>query len=154
MAFYENTIVAKQDLTQKEVLTIKNKYNDLINNSLGKVVKIEEWGLLNLASKIKNYRKGFFIHFKFEGNNKTIDEINKKIKVDASVIRYLTVKYKKLDTKNEYFNKKEIDFMKRKNKKYQRKGSNSLNKLSLFQKNNNFFQKMSIVYERCSSFRL
>ena len=62
-------------------------------------------GLLNLASKIKNYRKGFFIHFKFEGNNKTIDEIN-KIKVDASVIRYLTVKYKKLDTKNEYFNKK------------------------------------------------
>ena len=29
MAFYENTIVAKQDLTQKEVLTIKNKYNDL-----------------------------------------------------------------------------------------------------------------------------
>ncbi len=106
MAFYENTIVAKQDLTQKEVLTIKNKYNDLINNSLGKVVKIEEWGLLNLASKIKNYRKGFFIHFKFEGNNKTIDEINKKIKVDASVIRYLTVKYKKLDTKNEYFNKK------------------------------------------------
>ncbi len=31
--------------------------------------------------------------------------------------------------------------MKRKNKKYQRKGSNSLNKLSLFQKNNNFFSK-------------
>ena len=106
MAFYENTIVAKQDLTEKEVITIKNKYNDLINNSLGKVIKIEEWGLLNLANKIRNYRKGFFIHFKFEGNNKTIDEINKKIKVDASVIRYLTVKYKKLDTKNEYFNKK------------------------------------------------
>ena len=106
MAFYENTIIAKQDLTEKEVLTIKNKYNDLINNSLGKVVKVEEWGLLNLASKIKNYRKGFFIHFKFEGNNKTIDEINKKVKVDSSVIRYLTVKYKKLDTKNEYFNKK------------------------------------------------
>ena len=39
MAFYENTIVAKQDLTQKEVLTIKNKYNDLINNSLGKLSK-------------------------------------------------------------------------------------------------------------------
>ena len=31
--------------------------------------------------------------------------------------------------------------MKRKNKKFQRKGSNSLNKLSLFQKNNNFFSK-------------
>ena len=59
MAFYENTIVAKQDLTQKEVLTIKNKYNDLINNSLGKVVKIEEWGLLNLASKLRIIEKDF-----------------------------------------------------------------------------------------------
>tara|TARA_B000000532_G_C18560341_1_gene273922 strand:+ start:162 stop:434 length:273 start_codon:yes stop_codon:yes gene_type:complete len=31
--------------------------------------------------------------------------------------------------------------MKRKNKKFQRKGSNSLNKLSLFQKNDGKFQK-------------
>ena len=29
----------------------------------------------------------------------------KKIKVDSSIIRYLIVKYKKLDTKNEFFNK-------------------------------------------------
>lgn len=31
--------------------------------------------------------------------------------------------------------------MKRKNKKYQKKGNNSLNKLSLFQKNDNRFSK-------------
>jgi ribosomal protein S6 len=80
MAFYENTIVVKQDLAEKEVKIVKDKYNDLINNSAGKVIKIEEWGLLNLA---------------------------KKIKVDNSVIRHLTVKYKKLDTKIEYFNKKD-----------------------------------------------
>ena len=53
MAFYENTIVAKQDLAQNELKTIKEKYNDLINNSSGKVIKIEEWGLLNLSNKIK-----------------------------------------------------------------------------------------------------
>ena len=43
MAFYENTIVAKQDLAEKELKVIKDKYNELINNSSGKVVKIEEW---------------------------------------------------------------------------------------------------------------
>ena len=32
-------------------------------------------------------------------------QIEKKIKVDSSIIRYLTVKYKKLDTKNEFFKK-------------------------------------------------
>ena len=105
MSLYENTIIARQDLSEKELITIKDKYNEIINNSSGKVVKIEEWGLLRLATKIKNFSKGFYIHFKFEGNKNTLNEIEKKIKVDRSVVRYLTVKYKKLDTKNEYFKK-------------------------------------------------
>ena len=103
MAFYENTIVAKQDLAEKEIKSLKEKYNEIINKSSGKVVKIEEWVLLNLSRKIKNYKKGFYIHFKFEGNKETLNQIDKKVKVDTSVIRYLTVKYKNLDTKNEFF---------------------------------------------------
>ena len=105
MSFYENTLIAKQDLATSELKKIKEKYNDLINSNSGKVVKIEEWGLLNLATKIRKYNKGFYIHYKFEGNKKTLNEIDKKVKVDSSIIRYLLVKYKKLDTKNEYFKK-------------------------------------------------
>lgn len=106
MAFYENTIIAKQDLASNDIKNIRDKYKELINSSSGKVLKIEEWGLLNLANKIKKYKKGFYIHYKFEGDNKTLTEINKKIRVDSSVIRHLTVKYKKLDLKSEFFNKK------------------------------------------------
>ncbi len=105
MAFYENTLVAKQDLAEKDLKTIINKYNEIINGSSGKVVKIEEWGLLNLASKIKKYKKGFYIHYKFEGDSRTLNEIEKKVKVDGSIIRHLTVKYKQLDITNEFFNK-------------------------------------------------
>ena len=103
MTFYENTIIARQDLAEKELKNIKDKYNEIINNSSGKVVKIEEWGILNLATKIKNYKKGFYIHYKFEGNSNTLKEIEKKIKVDEAIIRHLTVKYKKLDTENNFF---------------------------------------------------
>ena len=105
MSFYENTLVAKQDLPKPELDKIKEKYADLINKNSGKVVKIEEWGLLNLARKIKRYNKGFYIHYKFEGNKETLNEINKKIKIDDLIIRHLIVKYKNLDTKNEYFKK-------------------------------------------------
>ena len=105
MAFYENTIDAKQDLAEKDLKTVKDKYSDIINNSSGKVIKIEEWGLMDLANKIKNYKKGFYIHYKFEGNSKTLNEIEKKIKVDATIIKHLTIKYKKLDTKSEFFKK-------------------------------------------------
>ena len=74
-------------------------------NNSGKVIKVEEWGLLNLARKIKRYNKGFYIHYKFEGNKKTLEDVKNKIKLDNSVIRHLIVKYKKLDTKSEYFKK-------------------------------------------------
>jgi len=104
MTFYENTIIARQDLAENELKNIKDKYIDIINTSSGKVVKIEEWGILNLANKIKNYKKGFYIHFKFEGNKDTLKEIEKKIKIDDAIIRHLTVKYKKLDTENNFFN--------------------------------------------------
>ena len=106
MDFYENTMIAKQDLPQSEIKKIIEKYNNLINDNSGKVVKVEEWGLINLSQRIKNYKKGFYIHFKFEGSKKTLEEMSKKLKIDNMILRHLTVKYKKLDTNSEYFSKK------------------------------------------------
>ena len=40
MAFYENTLVVKQDLSQNELEKIKQKYNNLINDTSGKVIKV------------------------------------------------------------------------------------------------------------------
>ena len=105
MAFYEKTMIARQDLAKSDIKNIVDKYNEIINKSSGKVLKIEEWGLINLSKKIKNYKKCFYINFKFEGNAKTLEEIKKKIRVDYSIIRYLTVRYKNLDLKKEFFKK-------------------------------------------------
>jgi len=105
MSFYENTLITKQDLPKSELTKIVEKYSNLINEASGKVIKVEEWGLLNLATKIKNYNKGFYIHYKFEGNAETLNQVEKKVKIDTSIIRYLTVKYKTLDLKNEFFKK-------------------------------------------------
>ena len=114
MNFYEHTLVAKQDLSSIEVENIENKYNDIINNASGKVIKIEKWGLLSFARKIKNYNKGFYIHFKFEGNKDTLSEIEKNTSLDNSVLRHLTIKYKKLDTEKEYFKKEDREYEKKK----------------------------------------
>ena len=59
MSFYENTLITKQDLAKSELKTIKEKYNDLINNNSGKVIKIEEWGLITWLEKLKDITKDF-----------------------------------------------------------------------------------------------
>ena len=105
MTFYEHTFVGKQDLSDKEMDSLASKYSDIIKKS-GKILKTEKWGLLNLARKIKKNRKGIFIHFKFEGENKIVKDIEKKLSIENGIIRYLTVKYNKLDLEKEYFNKR------------------------------------------------
>ncbi|GIR04554.1 MAG: hypothetical protein CM15mP15_2930 [Prochlorococcus sp.] len=74
-------------------------------------------GFIKFSKKNKKYNKGFYIHYKFEGSKITLNEINKKMKIDSSVIRYLIVKYKKLDTKNEYFKKFQNNEKRNKNSK-------------------------------------
>ena len=105
MAFYEHTIVGKQDLSDKEMQSLIDKYSKIFDKS-GKILKTEKWGLLNLANKIKKNKKGNFVHFKIEIEGKFVKEIEKQLSIDVDVIRYLTVKYDKIDLKNEFFGSK------------------------------------------------
>ena len=103
MAFYEHTIIGKQDLSNKEVENLITKYSEIINKN-GKILKTEKWGLLNLATKINKNKKGIFVHFKIESEKEdSIKLVEKKLSTDNDIIRYLTVKYNKLDLQKEYF---------------------------------------------------
>ena len=105
MAFYEHNIVGKQDISDKEMQSLIDKYSKIFDKS-GKILKTEKWGLLNLANKIKKNKKGNFVHFKIEIEGKLVKEIEKQLSIDNNVIRYLTVKYDKIDLKNEFFGSK------------------------------------------------
>ena len=105
MNFYEHTIIARQDTSPAQLKQIQDKYANLVTKHEGKIVKTESWGLLNLAYLIKKNKKGNYIHFKIEGNGKTISELEKNEKIDKNLLRYLTVKVKKLDLEINYFGK-------------------------------------------------
>tara|TARA_B100000686_G_C16573151_1_gene854040 strand:- start:75 stop:416 length:342 start_codon:yes stop_codon:yes gene_type:complete len=109
MNCYEHVFITKGDLTENQSKKIIGKYEDIINKNSGKVIKTEEWGLRNLAYKIKNVKKGFYFHFKFEGVAKTIEELERTENIDEMLIRFLTVKVKKHDLETNYFSKKESD---------------------------------------------
>ena len=107
MNCYEHTFIAKQDLPENQTKILINKYEDIINKNSGKVLRTEEWGLKNLFRMIKNNKKGFYFHIKFEGMGKTIEELEKAENIDQALIRFLTVRVKKHDLKIEYFGVKE-----------------------------------------------
>ncbi len=108
MNSYEHTFITKQDLSNNQAKELVSKYEDIIKANSGKIIKIEEWGLKNLSHKIKNNKKGFYFHIKFDGDGKTIEELEKIENIDETLIRYLTVKVKKHDLEKNYFEKKDI----------------------------------------------
>ena len=108
MNCYEHTLIAKQDLSESQNQKLVDKYEKIINKNIGKVLKTEKWGLKTLAYKIKNNKKGFYFHIKFEGVGKTIEELERAETIDDKLIRFLTVKVKKHELDTNFFEKKEI----------------------------------------------
>ena len=108
MNCYEHTFITKQDLAEDQAKKLISKYQEIIKKNSGKIMKTEEWGLRNLSYEIKNNRKGFYFHIKFEGMGKTIEELERAENIDEMLLRYLTVKVKKHDLETIYFEKKEF----------------------------------------------
>ena len=120
MNLYEHTIVARQDTSPTQIKQLTEKYSQIVTKNDGEIIQTEEWGLLNLAYDIKKNKKGTYIHFKFKGQGKIIDELEKNEVIDKNLLRYMTVKVKKFDLEAKYFSKKD-EYDKKENKKDQGK---------------------------------
>ena len=108
MNFYEHTLIARQDTSASQIKQLQEKYTKIIENNDGNIVKFESWGLMHLSYLIKKNKKGNYLHFKIKGNGKTIKELEKSEKIDKNLLRFLTVKVKKLDLDSNYFKKEDL----------------------------------------------
>ena len=107
MNLYEHTIIARQDVSPSQLKQIEDKYTKIVEKFEGNIVKLENWGLMNLSYLIKKNKKGNYIHFKIKADGKIISELEKSEKLDRNLLRYLTVKVKKFDLKTDYFKSKD-----------------------------------------------
>ncbi len=107
MNLYEHTIIARQDVSPTQLKQIEDKYSKIVEKFDGNIVKLENWGLMNLTYLIKKNKKGNYIHFKIKADGKIISELEKNERIDKNLLRYLTVKVKKFDLETNYFKKSE-----------------------------------------------
>ena len=103
MNLYEHTIIAKQSHSVSQLESLKTKYSKIIEKNDGEIIKIDDWGLLNLSYEINKNKKGNYIHFKLKGTGLTVSELEKKEKIDNNLLRFLTVRVKKFDLDKNYF---------------------------------------------------
>ena len=95
----------RDSVSPTQLKQIQDKYSKIVEKNDGNVVKLENWGLMNLSYLIKKNKKGNYIHFKIKADGKTISELEKNEKIDKNLLRYLTVRVKKFDLDADYFKK-------------------------------------------------
>jgi len=92
MAYYENVFIARQDMSPAQVETLADSYAQLIEESGGKVLKREHWGLKSLAYRIKKNRKGHYVMLDVDAGSDAVVELERQMRLSEDVIRFLTVR--------------------------------------------------------------
>ena len=98
MPFYENVFIARQDISASQVDALADAFTALVGEQGGQVTKREYWGLRNLAYRIKKNRKGHYVLLNINAPSKAVSELERQLKINEDVLRYLTVKVDAFDT--------------------------------------------------------
>tara|TARA_Y100001960_G_C14339598_1_gene664127 strand:- start:181 stop:519 length:339 start_codon:yes stop_codon:yes gene_type:complete len=97
MAFYESIFIARQELTEADIDKTISNLKKIIENNKSKLVDTESWGLRNLAYKIEKNKKGHYVVLKIDGDGKAIYELERNMRIDENIIRYLSIKTKEIN---------------------------------------------------------
>lgn len=84
--------IAEPDTTDDHIGKLNDAIGNLIEKEGGSVVKVEDMGRRRMAYKIKKNTEGRYVLFEIEGSGKEIAELERRMRVNDAIIRYITVR--------------------------------------------------------------
>jgi len=97
MPLYETVIIARQDISTQQVETLTENMSSFITEGGGNVAKVENWGLRNLAYKIKKNRKGHYVLLNLDTPVDAMKEMERNLLLNEDVLRHMTIKVEELE---------------------------------------------------------
>ncbi len=97
MPFYENVFIARQDISATQADALAETYSNVIAENGGKVTKRENWGLRNIAYRIKKNRKGHYVLLNIDAPPAAVQEMERQMRISEDVLRYLTTRVEELE---------------------------------------------------------
>ena len=91
MKLYELTVIINSSLEESVIQADIEKIEKHITSGGGKIHKIERWGVKRMTYLIKGFHQGFYVHYLFEAAGTLISEIEKSMRINENILRYLTV---------------------------------------------------------------
>ncbi len=91
MNTYELALVLNGKLEEEAKIIALEKAKGYIERFGGKIVKVDDWGKKRLAYEIQKMREGFYYFIIFEAASDVPAEVERRIRIMETVLRYLIV---------------------------------------------------------------
>ena len=95
---YETIYILKPDVTDDINLSLINHYKSLIKKQGGKNILIQHRGRRHLSYNIVHYYDGIYVQMNYQANGNLVKFLEKSMKMNDNIMRYLTIKYNTLNT--------------------------------------------------------
>nr|YP_009314015.1 Ribosomal protein S6 [Izziella formosana]SCW22269.1 Ribosomal protein S6 [Izziella formosana] len=93
---YEIVYILRPNTTEKVNLEIVSEYKNLIKKNGGYDICVQHRGRRHLSYNIKQYYDAIYVQMTFKGNGQMIGMIEKSMKFNEYIIRYLTTRQDKV----------------------------------------------------------
>lgn len=91
MRRYETLFILRPDLGEAQIKDIIKRFEGLATSGGGELIETEEWGFRELAYHIKGERRGYYTRLDYAADAATMNEIERNLKLQDTVLRYLSV---------------------------------------------------------------
>lgn len=89
---YEVMYIGDPETSEADITKLNKAIQKVIEKEGGTVVKLDEMGKRPMAYPINKKSEGHYVLFEIEGSGKEIAELERRMRVNDTIIRYITVR--------------------------------------------------------------
>ncbi len=89
---YEVMYIVNPDTEGEKIEKLNDAVGKLIAKEGGEVIRMDDIGIRNLAYPIQKKLEGHYVLFEIEGSGQEIAELERRMRVNDMIMRYITVR--------------------------------------------------------------
>ena len=89
---YEVMYIVNPETADETIAKLNDAVGKLIEKEGGSVVRMDDVGRRPMAYQIEKKREGYYVLFEIEGSGQEIAELERRMRVNDMIMRYITVR--------------------------------------------------------------
>ncbi len=92
MRIYEELFIVDPKATEEQIDGVIGQIEEFVREAGGTIDKVDKWGIRKLAYRINKREEGYYVLVQFSAGAETIRELERRLRVEELVLKYLTVR--------------------------------------------------------------